>query len=112
MYHILQGGGFTTGGLNFDAKIRRQSIDPDDLLHGHIGGMDVGARGLLIAAKMIEDGALARHVKDRYAAWDSPEGQGYPVRRALAGRPGGARSRRRTPSRSRAPASRSILRIW
>jgi xylose isomerase len=75
MYHIVQGGGFTTGGLNFDAKIRRQSLDPDDLLHGHIGGMDVGARGLLIAAKMIEDGALARHVKERYAAWDSPEGK-------------------------------------
>jgi xylose isomerase len=75
MYHIVQGGGFTTGGLNFDAKIRRQSLDPDDLLHGHIGGMDVGARGLLIAAKMIEDGALARHVKDRYAAWDGPEGK-------------------------------------
>jgi xylose isomerase len=75
MYHIVQGGGFTTGGLNFDAKIRRQSLDPDDLLHGHIGGMDVGARGLLIAAKMIEDGALARHVKERYAAWDSPDGK-------------------------------------
>ena len=58
MYHILQGGGFTTGGLNFDAKIRRQSIDPDDLLHAHVGGMDACARGLLIAAKMIEDGAL------------------------------------------------------
>ncbi|HEU4826048.1 MAG TPA: xylose isomerase [Dongiaceae bacterium] len=75
MYHIVQSGGFTTGGLNFDAKIRRQSLDPDDLLHGHIGGMDVGARGLLIAAKMIEDGALARHVKERYAAWDNPEGK-------------------------------------
>ena len=75
MYHILQGGGFTTGGLNFDAKIRRQSLDPDDLLHGHIGGMDVSARGLLIAAKMIEDGALARHVKERYAGWETPEGK-------------------------------------
>jgi len=75
MYHILQGGGFTTGGLNFDAKIRRQSLDPDDLLHAHIGGMDVSARGLLIAAKMIEDGALARHVKERYAGWESPEGK-------------------------------------
>jgi len=75
MYHILQGGGFTTGGLNFDAKVRRQSLDPDDLLHAHIGGMDVSARGLLIAARMIEDGALARHVKDRYAGWDTAEGK-------------------------------------
>jgi xylose isomerase len=75
IYHILQGGGFTTGGLNFDAKIRRQSLDPDDLLHAHIGGMDVSARGLLIAAKMIEDGQLARHVKERYAGWETPEGK-------------------------------------
>lgn len=75
MYYILQGGGFTTGGLNFDAKIRRQSLDPDDLLHAHIGGMDVSARGLLIAAKMIEDGQLARHVKERYAGWETPEGK-------------------------------------
>jgi len=75
MYHILQGGGFTTGGLNFDAKIRRQSLDPDDLLHAHIGGMDVSARGLLIAARMIEDGQLAAHVKERYAGWETPEGK-------------------------------------
>ena len=75
MYHILQGGGFTTGGLNFDAKVRRQSLDPDDLLHAHIGGMDVSARGLLIAARMIEDGAIARHVKERYAGWDGAEGK-------------------------------------
>jgi xylose isomerase len=75
MYHILQGGGFTTGGLNFDAKVRRQSLDPDDLLHAHIGGMDVSARGLLIAAKMIEDGQLAAHVKERYAGWETPEGK-------------------------------------
>jgi xylose isomerase len=75
MYYILQGGGFTTGGLNFDAKIRRQSIDADDLLYGHIGGMDVSARGLLIAEKMINDGALAGHVGKRYAGWDSADGK-------------------------------------
>ncbi len=75
LYHILKGGGFTTGGLNFDAKIRRQSLDPDDLLHAHIGGMDVCARGLLMAAKMIEDGELAEHVEARYAGWGSTEGQ-------------------------------------
>jgi xylose isomerase len=75
LYYILQGGGFTTGGLNFDAKIRRQSLDPDDLIHAHVGGMDVSARALLIAERMITDGALARHVKGRYAGWDSAEGQ-------------------------------------
>lgn len=73
MYYIIKGGGFTTGGLNFDAKIRRQSLDPDDLLHAHIGGMDVSARALLIAEKMINDGALARHVDQRYAGWDSAD---------------------------------------
>ena len=51
MYMVLQAGGFTTGGINFDAKVRRQSIDPQDLFHGHIGAMDVCARGLLIAEK-------------------------------------------------------------
>ena len=50
-YEVLKAGGFTTGGMNFDAKIRRQSIDPDDLLHAHVGSMDACARGLLIAAQ-------------------------------------------------------------
>src|SRR5690606_9646209 len=52
MYVLLQHGGFKTGGLNFDAKLRRQSIDPEDLFHAHIGGMDAFARGLKSAAKM------------------------------------------------------------
>jgi xylose isomerase len=73
LYYILQGGGFTTGGLNFDAKIRRQSIDPLDLLHGHVGGIDTSARALLIAEKMIKDGALKRHVDERYAGWETAE---------------------------------------
>ena len=73
LYEVLKAGGFTTGGLNFDAKIRRQSIDADDLLHAHVGSMDACARGLLIAAKMIEDGTLAGHVKSRYAKWDEPK---------------------------------------
>ena len=72
-YHIYKHGGFTTGGLNFDAKIRRQSLDPDDLLHGHVGGMDACARALLIAEKMINDGALEKHVAARYAGWDKPK---------------------------------------
>ena len=73
LYYILRGGGFTTGGLNFDAKLRRQSLDPDDLIHGHAGAIDICARGLRVAAKMIEDGALANHVEERYAGWDDPD---------------------------------------
>jgi xylose isomerase len=73
LYEVLKAGGFTTGGLNFDAKIRRQSLDPEDLLHAHVGSMDACARGLLIAAKMIEDGTLAAQVKSRYAKWDDPK---------------------------------------
>ncbi|MGE4247520.1 MAG: xylose isomerase [Parvibaculaceae bacterium] len=72
-YHLLRGGGFTTGGLNFDAKIRRQSIDPDDLLHAHAASMDACAKGFLAAARMIEDGALEREVQARYARWDAPQ---------------------------------------
>jgi xylose isomerase len=75
MYYILQGGGFTTGGLNFDAKIRRQSLDPADLLHGHVGGIDTSARALLVAERMIKDGALQRHLDERYAGWNSVEGK-------------------------------------
>jgi xylose isomerase len=75
MYFILKAGGFTTGGVNFDAKVRRQSIDPEDMFHGHIGGMDVSARALLIAEKMIADGKWAQMVEDRYAGWKTPFGQ-------------------------------------
>ncbi len=74
-YHILQDGGLKTGGTNFDAKLRRQSLDAEDLLIGHIGGMDVCARGLKAAAAMIEDGTLPNFVKDRYADWDKPTNQ-------------------------------------
>ncbi|OGB13099.1 MAG: xylose isomerase [Burkholderiales bacterium RIFCSPLOWO2_12_67_14] len=75
MYLILKGGGFTTGGLNFDSKVRRQSIDPEDLFHGHIGGMDVSARALLIAEKMLQDDQLGQLVEQRYAGWATPFGQ-------------------------------------
>ena len=75
MYLILKGGGFTTGGLNFDSKVRRQSIDPEDLFHGHIGGMDVSARALLIAEKMIQDDQLEQLKEARYAGWKTPLGQ-------------------------------------
>lgn len=69
MYEILRAGGFTTGGLNFDAKLRRQSISRDDLFHAHIGGMDTMARALLAAAAMWEDGVLETWRNDRYAGW-------------------------------------------
>jgi len=74
-HEILKAGGFTTGGLNFDAKIRRQSIDPDDLLEAHVASIDACARALLAAAKIVEDGRLAGHVAARYAGWDGPEGR-------------------------------------
>lgn len=70
-YQVLQAGGFTTGGTNFDAKLRRQSIDPADLLIGHIGGMDACARGLKAAAKMVEDKALSAPLEARYAGWNA-----------------------------------------
>ncbi|MEO0542691.1 MAG: xylose isomerase [Pseudomonadota bacterium] len=74
-YEVLRGGGFTTGGTNFDAKLRRQSIDPDDLLIAHVGAMDVCARGLKAAAKMLEDGVLEELRAERYAGWDTSLGQ-------------------------------------
>ena len=70
MLEILRGGGFTTGGLMFDTKLRRQSIARDDLFHGHIGGMDTMARSLLAAASIIEDGELDRRRDERYAGWN------------------------------------------
>ena len=69
-YQVPAGGGFTTGGTNFDAKLRRQSLDPEDLLAAHIGGMDCCARGLKAAAAMLEDGALSDPLNERYAGWD------------------------------------------
>ncbi len=75
LYEVLKAGGLGSGGLNFDAKVRRQSIDAADLFHGHIGGMDVCAQALLIAEKMINDGRLQAAQKTRYAGWDTPAGQ-------------------------------------
>ncbi|MFT7723501.1 MAG: xylose isomerase [Roseateles sp.] len=75
LYHVLLAGGLGSGGLNFDAKVRRQSIDAEDLFLGHIGGMDVCAQALLAAEKMIDDGRLKAAVDARYAGWDGPAGQ-------------------------------------
>lgn len=75
LYHLLKGGGFATGGFNFDAKVRRQSVDAEDLVHAHVGGVDVLARSLLAAAAIIEDGTLDGFVAQRYAGWQGDLGQ-------------------------------------
>jgi xylose isomerase len=74
-YEILKAGGFTTGGINFDAKIRRQSLDPEDLILGHVGGMDTCARALKAAVALIEDGAFDKAKAERYAGWSTPKAQ-------------------------------------
>jgi xylose isomerase len=85
LYEILKAGGLGSGGLNFDAKVRRQSIDAADLFHGHVGAMDVCARALLVAEKMLQDGQLESLKAARYAGWDSEEGRAIlDGRRSLA----------------------------
>ena len=85
MYQLMIGGGFTTGGINFDAKLRRQSISPDDLIEAHAGAIDLCARALLIAERMIDDGTLQQQMQERYAGWDGSEGRAIlKGRRSLA----------------------------
>ena len=83
MLEVLAMGGFTSGGLNFDAKVRRESFEPVDLFYAHIGGMDAFARGLKIAAAIRKDGRLAGFVKQRYASWDA--GIGADIEKGKAG---------------------------
>ena len=83
MLEVLAAGGIGSGGLNFDAKVRRGSQDTVDLFHGHIGGMDAFARGLVIAAKIMEDGFLEDFRKERYSSWQLPAAQSV-----LAGKSG------------------------
>jgi xylose isomerase len=71
MLMLLKYGGLAPGGVNFDAKVRRESFEPIDLFHAHVGGMDAFARGLKIAAAIRAGGELAAFVKDRYSSWDS-----------------------------------------
>lgn len=75
LYHVLKSGGLTNGGFNFDAKVRRQSIDAADLVHAHVGGIDTLAHGLLIAAKMVEDDQLGKFKEARYAGWNAGMGK-------------------------------------
>jgi xylose isomerase len=74
-YEVLRAGGFTTGGTNFDAKLRRQSLDAEDLILAHVGGMDACAAGLKAAAAMLEDGKLESARDARYAGWDTEAGR-------------------------------------
>lgn len=76
VYEILRGGGFETGGFNFDTKLRRQSIDRADLFHGHIGGMDALAAALLAAADLLEGEVLSGPKSERYGGWDGHLGRG------------------------------------
>jgi xylose isomerase len=75
VYEIVRSGGFTSGGFNFDAKLRRQSVDRTDLVHAHVGGIDTLARALLAAARLIEAGELERLRAARYAGWDGELGR-------------------------------------
>jgi xylose isomerase len=80
MLEVVRAGGLGSGGFNFDAKIRRQSTDLEDLLHAHVGGVDTMAHALLIAERIVQDGKLDAVRAARYAGWDSDFGQ-----RILAG---------------------------
>lgn len=75
MYHVIKAGGLGVGGCNFDAKVRRQSFTPEDMVHAHIGGVDLCARAFLTAASLIEDGTYDALLAERYAGWKTPEGQ-------------------------------------
>jgi xylose isomerase len=83
MLSLMKHGGFKTGGVNFDAKVRRESFEPIDLFYAHIGGMDAFARGLKIAAAIREDGRLEGFVKNRYRSWD--EGIGAKIESGKVG---------------------------
>ena len=77
MLQVIRMGGFTTGGLNFDAKVRRNSVAPEDLFIAHIGGMDIFARGLEKAIQIIEDGRIPSMVKERYSSFESGNGKAF-----------------------------------
>jgi xylose isomerase len=75
MYHVIRAGGLGKGGLNFDAKVRRQSFEPEDVLHAHVGAVDLCAHAFLLAVGLIEDGRYDTLVTDRYSGWCEPEAQ-------------------------------------
>jgi xylose isomerase len=75
MYHVIKAGGLGLGGCNFDAKVRRQSFTPEDLVHAHVGGVDMCARAFLKAAAIVEEGSYEALLTERYAGWQTPEAQ-------------------------------------
>ena len=77
MLVLLRYGGFDTGGVNFDAKLRRNSTDPEDLFYAHIGGMDTFARALITADKILRDSGYLEFIEDRYASFDSGKGAAF-----------------------------------
>ena len=83
MLVVLEKGGLKPGGINFDAKVRRESFEPVDLFHAHIGGMDAFARGAKIAAAIRKDGVLSKFVKNRYRSYD--EGIGKKIEEGTVG---------------------------
>jgi xylose isomerase len=77
MFVIMEAGGFTSGGVNFDAKTRRNSTDLEDIFLAHIGGMDAFARGLLIAQAVLEKSNYKKLRKERYASYDTGKGADF-----------------------------------
>jgi xylose isomerase len=77
MLVLLEAGGLQGGGINFDAKIRRNSTDPEDLFHAHVGGMDAFARALIVADAVLQDSDFAGFRKQRYASFDSGKGKDF-----------------------------------
>jgi xylose isomerase len=77
MLVILEAGGFAGGGVNFDAKTRRNSTDPEDLFHAHIGSMDAFARAAIIAGNVLEKSPYRSFRKQRYASFDSGSGKAF-----------------------------------
>ena len=77
MMQVIRMGGFVTGGLNFDAKVRRNSTDPKDLFMAHIGGMDMFALGLEKAVAVIEDGRIPEMIKNRYISFSNGDGKAF-----------------------------------
>ena len=110
LYFILKAGGLAPGGFNFDSKVRRQSIDPADLLLGHIGGIDVCAAALVAAAHMIEDGKFDALRAERYAGWDKPEAKAMLTKGATLDDRSRRGSPRRRSTRSRSRDGRNITR--
>ena len=77
MMIILEAGGLKGGGINFDAKIRRNSTDPEDLFYAHIGGIDVFARALIVADNILSKSDYLKLRKERYASFDSGKGREF-----------------------------------